>query len=220
MDRSILDVLDDDGRRDLEQAAWRRRFGRREVIFHAGDPGDSLHLIRSGRVAIRITSPQGYEATLRLAGVGEVFGELAVLGEEQPRSATAITVEPVETWSLHRRDVDRLRERHRSIDRLFIELLAEHLRDTSRQLVEALYLPAEPRIRRRVAELITEYDVDGGPVEIPLTQTEVATLAGTSRATVNKVLREGEEAGLLELRRGRLVVLEPQRLLAQQRRRR
>lgn len=209
MVRSIIDVLDADGRRDLERSARWRRFGRREVIFHAHDPGDSMHLVVSGRVAIRITSPQGDEVTVRLVGPDEVFGELAVLEEEQPRSATAVALEAVETMSLHRHEVDRLRAAHRSVDRLLIELLAAHLRRTSQQLVEALYLPAEPRVRRRVAELVELYRDGSGVVEVPLTQAEIATLAGTSRATVNKVLREGEESGLLELRRGRIVVLQP-----------
>lgn len=219
MARSFLDVLDLPVRRELESLAWRRTFDRREVIFHAGDPGDSVHHVRRGRVGIRVETERGEDVIVRLVPSGGVFGELAVIGPPEPRSATAVAMEPVETWSLHRRDVDRLRAAHPSVDRFFVELLAARLRSTSQQLVEALYVPAEPRVRRRVTELVAEYLDGSGPVEVPLTQTEVAALAGTSRATVNKVLREGEAQGLVELRRGGFVVPDPDAILGHRRRR-
>ncbi|HWV85415.1 MAG TPA: helix-turn-helix domain-containing protein, partial [Capillimicrobium sp.] len=79
----------------------------------------------------------------------------------------------------------------------------------SEQLVEALYLPADTRVRRRLLDAVAAY----GPVErgtaVPLTQEELASLAGTSRATVNKVLREEQAAGTVELSRGRTTLLDP-----------
>jgi hypothetical protein len=68
---------------------------------------------------------------------------------------------------------------------------------------EALYLPFERRILRRLAELNEMYS-DAG--EIILTQEELAEVAGTSRATVNAVLRLEQEHGTIELRRGRITV--------------
>ena len=67
----------------------------------------------------------------------------------------------------------------------------------SDQLTEAYYLPADKRVLRRVAELSELY---GG--EIPLAQEQLAELAGTSRATTNRVLRDLERRGVVELRRG------------------
>ena len=56
---------------------------------------------------------------------------------------------------------------------------------------------------------MTWFDLDEGEQIVPLTQEELASLAGTSRATVNKVLRDAERRGEVELRRGKVVVLEP-----------
>jgi CRP-like cAMP-binding protein len=50
------------------------------------------------------------------------------------------------------------------------------------------------------------------PVSIPLIQEDIAALAGTSRATVNRVLRDAERRGIVELRRGRTVLLDPDAL--------
>ena len=90
---------------------------------------------------------------------------------------------------------------------VLVRLLARRLRRQSELLVEALFVPAEARILRRLVELARLY---GG--EIPLTQEEIAGLAGTSRATVNRVLRAEAKKGTVELRRGRTSVLDPQAL--------
>jgi CRP/FNR family transcriptional regulator, cyclic AMP receptor protein len=72
-------------------------------------------------------------------------------------------------------------------------------------LLDALYVPAERRVLRRLAELAEMY-ADGDGV-IALTQEELGQIAGTSRATVNRVLREQEELGTITLRRGKTEIV-------------
>jgi CRP-like cAMP-binding protein len=75
-------------------------------------------------------------------------------------------------------------------------------------LLEALYIPVERRVLRRLVELGGTYAGRDG--EIPLTQEQLAELAGTSRATVNRVLRDEQRRGTVELRRGRTIVTKPE----------
>ena len=74
--------------------------------------------------------------------------------------------------------------------------------------MEAFYVPADRRVIRRVCELAEMYAHGDAETVVPLTQEEIAELAGTSRATVNRVLREAERKGAVELRRGRTAVLD------------
>ncbi len=87
-------VLPDD-LRDVARHLRRRRFRRGEVIFHQGDPGDSLHIIASGAVKILLPSAEGDEAIIATLHAGDFFGELALI-EEHPRSATVVADEPTE----------------------------------------------------------------------------------------------------------------------------
>jgi CRP-like cAMP-binding protein len=198
--------------REILSAARRRRFERQEVVFHEGDPGDSVHLIDRGRVALRVTTPLGDTVTLRIMGPGAVFGELALL-DPAPRNATVVALERTETLALHRDRFDELRQRHPEVDRILLDSLVAEVRRLSIHLLEALYVPVPRRVELRLVDLVHQYGMDrSGPVDIPLTQEDLAELCGASRTTVNRILRGLEDDGLVTVSRGHIVIPEPDRL--------
>lgn len=206
---ALLEGVPEDDVRALLSIARRRQFGRGEVVFHQDDPADTLHLVDKGRFAVRVQTSLGDTAILSVLGPGDMFGELALLGDEEGRrSATVAALEPGETRSVHRLDFDRLRREHPGTAGVLIAILSGQVRRLSRHLLEALYVPADKRVLRRLVEVAARYDGD----TVPLTQEDLAGLAGTSRATVNRVLREEEERGAVRLGRGRTTVLEPEAL--------
>jgi CRP/FNR family transcriptional regulator, cyclic AMP receptor protein len=189
--------------------ARRRKFDRGEVVFHEHDPADTLHLVDKGRFVARVGTPLGDTAILTVMGPGDMFGELSLLGSaEERRSATVAALEPGETRSVHRMDFERLRARHPETSEILIAILSGQVRRLTTHLVEALYVPAEKRVRRRLVEMVAVYDEGAAEVVVPLNQEDLAGLAGTSRATANRVLREEEARGAVELGRGRTTVLD------------
>jgi CRP/FNR family cyclic AMP-dependent transcriptional regulator len=115
------------------------------------------------------------------------------------------------TLSIHEADFRRLRVDRPEVAEVLIVLLTVQVRRLSAQLLDALYVPAEARVRKRLLELAAAYAPDdGGEVVVPLRQEDLAELAGTSRATVNRVLREDAQRGAVRLERGRTVVLDPE----------
>jgi CRP-like cAMP-binding protein len=196
MDWPLFEGLPRDEVRAVLQAARRRTFAKGEVVFHDGDPGDSLHLVVKGRFVVRVMTPVGDVATLGIRVPGESFGEMALVEPDAHRSATVQALEPSETLALAYSHLGHVRT---AVDRMLVVLLAAQLRRQNQLLLDAFYVPAERRVLRRLLEL-------GDTVA--LTQEELAQLAGTSRATVNRVLREEEKRGVLRLDRGRMTVLD------------
>jgi CRP/FNR family transcriptional regulator, cyclic AMP receptor protein len=190
-------------------AARRMSLSRGEVLFREGDHGDSVYLVQSGKVAVRISTPEGALVTVALLGPGSAVGELALLGEDERRTATVQAVEPVVALALRRRDFAELRRQHPSVTEFLVKTLAATVRRLDAQLVEAFHLPAEARIRRRLHGLAQVYDRGSQVIQVDLTQEELAQLAGTTRPTLNRVLREEERRGTLRLGRGRIVILDP-----------
>jgi CRP/FNR family transcriptional regulator, cyclic AMP receptor protein len=205
----LLQGLDTDDRRTLLAACQPRRFGRREVVFHVGDPGDHLHLVVSGRFAVRVPTADGNMVTLGLVGPGGTFGELVLLDAGRRRSATVVALEPGGTLALGSAQFGMLRRQHPQLDRVLNELLAASVRRLTDLGAEALYLPVDRRLARRLVTLADQYDG-----AIPLTQEDLADLAGTTRATANGVLRRFAGRGMLRLARGRIVVEDVQALTA------
>ena len=190
--------------------ARRRRFSRNEVVFHRDDPADSLHLVSKGRFAIRIMTPLGETVTLAIRGPGESFGEMALVAAARKRSATVEALEEAETFAIYVDDFLRLRREHPTVNQVLVGFLAEELDRQNELLLEALYVSVERRVLRRLAELSALYGRQESV--IPLTQEQLAAMAGTSRATVNRVLREEQMRGTVELRRGKTVVLDAEEI--------
>ncbi len=204
----MLEGLPDHEVRRVIASARRRRFARHEVLFHEGDPATTLHLVDKGRIAVRVTTPQGDVATVDLALQGDVVGELALLGPARRRRATAIAMEPTETLSIDEATFSGLRRDDPAVSDFLLQLLAARVHRLTDRLLEALYLPADVRLWRRILELSEVY----GDV-LPLTQEDLAGLAGTTRATVNRALRREEKLGTIALSRGRVSVVDRAGLL-------
>jgi CRP/FNR family transcriptional regulator, cyclic AMP receptor protein len=204
-------VQPEDVRRVL-RIARRRTFKRSEVVVHEGDPADSLHLIVSGRFAVQRTTRVGEDALIAVHGPGDAFGELALV-EGAARAATVYALEPAETLCVHRIEFDALRAKQPSVDRMLVTLLANQVRRMDELLTEAYYDDAGKRLLRRLLELASVYDDGGdGEVVIPLTQEQLASLAGASRATVSAVLSAERKRGTIALRRGATVLLDRETL--------
>src|ERR1700740_2311757 len=116
MDLSLLSSLDPRQREELLGRCVHRRFGRRQVIFHHGDPSDGMHLIVSGRVMIRVSTPLGEEASLTVSGPGDSVGDESLLVGGGRRSASAVALEPVETMFLSSSAFEALRREDTALD--------------------------------------------------------------------------------------------------------
>jgi CRP-like cAMP-binding protein len=199
--------MSEEAQRSLLALCRRRRFKRGEIVFHDGDPGDTLHLVAKGHFAVRVTTPLGDTAMLRVFQPGDCFGELAAI-EPAPRAGTVVALEDADTLSLHHQQLDELRALHPGADRELTTALIVEVRRLAGALVEALYLPVDRRLWRRLVELAEIYADGSKTVTVPFTQEDLAQLTGTTRPSANKVLRAGEADGIVRMTRGRIEVVD------------
>lgn len=180
----------------------------RHILFHAGQPGDSLYVLLSGKVKISLLSAEGKEAILSLMGSGDVFGEMSLL-DGLPRSATVTTLEDCRLMVIGRQEFVQFLKRYADVALNLLAALSQRLRTTN-NLVENLsfhHLPS--RLARLLMDLGQRHGKAGaGGVEIGLrlSQEELGNLVGASRESVNKQLRAWAESGLLEYQQGTIVI--------------
>jgi len=104
---------------------------------------------------------------------------------------------------------EELRSRCPQIERFLTLAMAHQVRRLTERLQEALHLPADRRVLRRLIDLANAEATGGGDeVVISMRQEELASLAGTTRATANRALRELERDGTVTLTRGRIAILD------------
>lgn len=198
-----------------------RRFRRGEVIFHIGDPGDALFVIVSGDVKISLPSETGDEAILATLRPGDVFGELALL-DGAPRSASATAIGPTETVVLPR---DRFRELLASEagfrDALLASIAGE-LRRLTHHVEELHFLDITGRLAARLIRLAEEGGtvLPDGAIQLraSLTQADLAAMVGCTRQSVNKLLGQFTDHGLVRLERDGIVISDLAGLTATSRR--
>jgi CRP/FNR family transcriptional regulator, cyclic AMP receptor protein len=204
----LLDGLSQQDRERVLGSTRRRRFGRREVVFHQGDLGDEFHLVVRGRLAVQASTPLGDVVTLMVVGPGDFFGELALLEPASRRNATVLGLEAAETRVLTGERFSELRQAYPSVNQVLVEALAARLRHMTDVLVEALYLPVEARLLRRLVEVAEEWGWEDEHGRLQLTQEDLALMAGTTRPTVNRVLQRAAGQGVIALGRGHVDVLD------------
>ncbi|PWJ54609.1 cAMP-binding domain of CRP or a regulatory subunit of cAMP-dependent protein kinases [Quadrisphaera granulorum] len=204
----LLAGLPDPARSEVEAAARRRTFSDGELVVRQGEPASSLFVVEAGRVMARLVSAAGDEVTLSVSGPGDVVGELGVVLEGQVRTASVRAVGDVVVRELRREDLDRLRARFPAVSDLLLKVLAHRVDTLSRRLLEAHRVPVEKRVARRLFEVGRLFADGSAPVVVPLTQEDVASIAGTTRPTANQVLKALEADGVLRLARGRVELLD------------
>jgi CRP/FNR family cyclic AMP-dependent transcriptional regulator len=110
---------------------------------------------------------------------------------------------------LHRDDFARLRREQPQIDQFLLDAAVHEVRRLSAALVDALHVPAERRVLRRLSEVAALWPA-GEP--LPLSQQDIAQLAGVTRQSANRVLASAQADGLVSLGRGRVEVVDPEGL--------
>jgi len=183
-------------------------FGRGEVLFHEGESGDQLFVIRTGKIKLGRRSGDGRENLLSVQGPGEMFGELSLF-DPGPRTATATVVADATLLELAHTDLIAWLQAHPTVAVHLLKALAHRLRRTNEALADLVFSDVPGRVAKALLDLSTRFGepVDEGiRVAHDLTQEELAQLVGASRETVNKALADFAARGWVR-REGRAVVL-------------
>ncbi len=186
----------------------RRRFRRNEVIFHQGDPGDSLHIVAAGAVKIVLPSAEGDEAIIATLRPGDFFGELALL-DDSPRSATASALEASDTLVLPRQVFVELLDTLPGLRDALLAGLARELRRLTGHVEELHFLDLAGRLAMRLTRLAREAQPDArGEIRLswPYTQSDLAAMIGGTRQSVNRLLSELVDEGLISIEHDALVI--------------
>jgi CRP/FNR family transcriptional regulator, cyclic AMP receptor protein len=175
-----------------------RQYAKGSVILFENDPGDSLFIVRQGRVKVVLVGEDGREVILGVLGPGEYFGELSLI-DEQPRSAHVIAMEDSTLLMLRSDDFRRRVEATPAMAWSLLLELSRRLRRADGKIGALVLLDVPGRIARL---LLDAADESGGDrITKPLTHQTIANMIGASRETVSRAIAEFQESGWITVER-------------------
>jgi CRP-like cAMP-binding protein len=205
LDTSEIEQLD-------TQCSWRRAT-RNQWIMDYQDTTNDVFFIVSGTVRVKLQSVSGREVLLREINAGEFFGELAAI-DNQPRSSGIVAVTDVIVARMPASVFRAAVHAHSDVCDQLLALLAGQVRILANRVNEFTTLDARHRIYAELLRLSRPEAANPKQAVVtpPPVHAEIAARVSSRREAVARELKALERAGLLERRRGALVLTDTQRL--------
>ncbi len=198
----------------LDSRSTARAFKQKEIIYFPNEPSRAVLVLARGRVKIKAITSDGRETIFAFVEPAGLFGELAILHEEQ-RNEFAEAAEDSLVLSVPREEILWLMERRPDVSLHITKILGLRLRRIENRLQNVLFRSTRDRVVALLLELLEAHgSLTGGRWEIrfSLSHEELAGLVGAARETVTATLGQLRREGLIEIRRRRIAVLDRPRL--------
>lgn len=205
---SIFKGLDEDGVAKLSASLRPLDFSKDALIVSQDDQGDALYIIERGRVKVVLYGESGREMILTMFRPGDFFGEMSLL-DGQPRSANVLAMEDARLLVLSREDFMRHMRSEPAIAANILAEMSLRLRKADEIIGNLALLDVYGRVARLLIELAKkegETTDEGIVITSRPTQQDIASMIGTSRETVSRVLSEFQRRGFLQMQ-GKKIVL-------------
>jgi CRP/FNR family cyclic AMP-dependent transcriptional regulator len=197
-DNSLFSGLKEEERRLISQAAIKKVYAKNTIILSEGDTTDSLYMVCRGRVKVSIIDEYGKEIILAILGPGEYFGEMTAMAEGASRSACVMTREPCELMILQKEDFRKIVKSNPDIVFSLLLKSMERLREANKKIESLALLDVYGRVARLFAKL-GRPENGGQVIDEKLTHQDIASMVGSSREMVSRVLKELSTGGYISI---------------------
>lgn len=212
----IFGGVDDDNLTKVAHITSEKNYSKKNIVFHEGDYGDALYIIKNGRIKIAKVAIDGREKTLTILKAGDFFGEMAIF-DDMPRSATAEAMDhDVKLLSISKNDFEQLIMSTPSIAIRIMKDLTRRIRQVNEQVQDLAFKDVHGRVASTIFNLLkTEKEVSKNPKvsQLKMTHQDLANMVGSSRETVTRALNRLQDEGVISISHQQISVLDLDRLL-------
>ena len=206
---SFFKDLSNSDLKKLFSIAGLKKYAAGQMVFAKADLGNNFFIVKTGRIKIFTTVGGGKKKTFAYLKKGDFFGEMSLLGG-RTRSASAQAAEDSEVLVISKKNFKRLIIENPDFSLNLLQTLVERLHKANKDMESMLF----HNILGRLAEAILELSKDkhAKPVKMAIDQNELAQYLGTTRVPVCRAINTLKRAGIIDYRRGELVILNQARL--------
>ena len=188
-----------------ELGRW-QTFDRGDILFHQGDDPDQAHIVRTGRVKVFRASEAGNSVTMIVAGPCNTINVAACFGFK-PRMFTAKALEKTEVLAIPTNEFVKFSINRPAVAELLVTTVSMHLSSAYNRIMDLI----EEGVEQRILNVLKLLSVRLGQ-NLPLTNSDLAELAGASRESTSRLISRLNETGILIKKRGRIEIIRPEKL--------
>jgi len=205
---NLFSNLKQDSMVELNKIALEKEIDKNQPIYFPNEPSSSIFMLKMGRVKISRYSNDGKEMIMAFINPGEVFGEMSYLGEGE-RTDIAIAVEPSYICAINKNDFAQFIGKNPSLNLKLTRLIGIMLKSYSERIEDLVFKDAKQRVVSFISKLAEEHGKQVGDqifVKPFLKHQDIADLTACARQTVNDVLTDLREKGVIDFDRKKLIV--------------
>jgi CRP/FNR family transcriptional regulator/CRP/FNR family cyclic AMP-dependent transcriptional regulator len=205
----LFSELDEGELQQLAGVMREQHYKKHSTIVHVDDPGNALYILKSGLVKVTIEDQHGYEMILRILYPTDFFGDMSLL-DGMPRSATVTTQEFSDVLTISRDHFLNIIEKSPKILLKMTSVVSQRLRKANELIHSLAFFDVYGKVARTLLNLAQErgrVTEQGTVIDMRLTQQELAELAGMTRETMARTLREFQQAGCIRVESGVISIL-------------
>ena len=201
---------------EILREARSTRYPKNSAVFEQGEAVHSFFLLLHGHIRAGKTTPTGEQVVVRYVSPGEIFGIAPAIGlSRYPATATAVDDSVVLCWPSGA--WPRLAAKFPALAANTLQAIGSRLQESHTRVVEMSTEQVEQRIAHALLRLAKQSGrkLDRGvKIDFPISRQDIAQMTGTTLHTVSRILSGWEQLGLIESGRQRIVLREPQKILA------
>ncbi len=193
---------------DNQEAHTVKTFKKNEYIYMPDQASDKIYFVAKGRIKVGTYNESGKEITKALLNKGDVFGELAIIGEETRRDF-AVALEGSDICVVESEKMKGLMKDHNNVSLFFMKLMGSKVLEMEQRLESLVFKDSRTRIIEYLMEMVEKRGQRVGyewVVRNFITHQEIANLTATSRQTVTTILNELRTKNILTFNRKRLLI--------------
>ena len=192
-----------------------RHFKKGEFIYFSDDPSNTIYLVTEGKIKLIYYTDEGDEVVKSILTRGEVFGELALLGEGKRQDYAQVLTDRTIVCQLTLEQMQQLMKDNKPFALKIYKLIGLRINKLERKIDSLVFKDVRTRIIEFIKEFVTEKGEGNGPeyrAEHYLTHKDIADLIGTSRQTVTTMLNELRSEGKIDFSRRSIYIADIDKL--------
>ena len=186
-----------------------KTYDKGDVIFTEGSPGEAFYFLHSGRAKASKLFPGGQEIIICTLGPGDIFAEVTLLKKEQNYPVTATALVKSEVGFINNRDLEDLLKNNPSMALELIRQQNEKLLEAHYRIRNMGFTDVSARtvsILKKLSENFGKETEEGIVINFTLSRQDLASIVGTTRETVSRVISSLKNQGIIEIKEKRIII--------------